>query len=220
MKQAGVYAIRNAVTAKCYVGSSVDLVRRRATHFRELRKGVHKCVKLQHSWNKHGEQAFSFEVLEQTTSAEDVLRPTEQHWINTLDSYHNGYNVNPVAGNAGRMPKSAEHRARIGAARRGCKHSPEARAAISEKAKGRVLTPEHISALAAGRKAAPPVVWSAASRALLSSKRAGVSYGPHSPEHCAAISAGKTGKPLSDHHKQRIREGLAARRKKGNHYAD
>ena len=208
----GVYAIKNHNTGKVYVGSSIDLARRERVHFRDLKKGVHKSVKLQHSWNKHGAEAFEFTVLEATTADETALRAAEQVWINRMNSVCDGYNVNPIAGNVGRMPKSDEHKRRIGDKRRGATHSAESRALISARARARTPRPlaeatkRKISASNTGKVRTPEM------RAHLSDVRAGMKVGPHSPEHCAAISEGKRGKPLSERHKQRIREGLLASR--------
>lgn len=207
--KSGVYAIRNTRTGKAYVGSSVDMQRRRRTHWRELRNGTHGCAKLQRSWLKHGADSFAFEVLETVASDEAELRGAEQRWIDRLDAVRHGYNVNPVAGNVGRMPKSAEHRKKIGDSRRGRKHTPEVRARLSELAKRRpnTLTPERAKQIGAlgGRKLTQ------AERDHLSALRTGVPTGPMPAHQRAAISASKQGKPLSAHHRQRIREGQLAR---------
>lgn len=210
--QSGIYAIKNAVTGKAYVGSSVDLARRKRTHFRDLGKGVHRSTKLQRSWAKHGAAAFTFEVLELTTHEENALRAAEQRWIDILDAVSAGYNLNPVAGNVGRMPKSAEHRKHIGDSRRGRVHTAETKAVLSERAKLRPSRPcsdetrSKISAAKIGKPMTPEA------RANLSAARIGIRTGPQSPDHRAAISAAKSKKPLSAYHKQRIRDGHAASR--------
>ena len=210
--QSGVYALKNAVAGKVYVGSSIDLARRKRTHFRDLNKGVHKSVKLQHSWAKHGAEAFAFEILELTPREERALRAAEQRWIDALDAVSAGYNLNPVAGNVGRMPKSAEHRKRIGDSRRGRVHTAETKAVLSESARLRAHRPcsdetkLRISTAKVGRAMTPEA------RANLSAARTGLRVGPQSSDHKAAISASKLGKPLSEHHKQRIRDGHAASR--------
>lgn len=207
--KSGVYAIRNIRTGKAYVGSSVDMQRRRRTHWRDLRTGTHGCTKLQRSWAKHGPDCFVFEVLELAPPEEAALRAAEQRWIDLLDAVRCGYNVNPVAGNVGRMPKTEEHRKKIGAARRGKKHTPETRAQLSVLAKCRpnTLSSERAKALGAlgGRKLTQ------AERDHLSALRTGVPTGPMPAHQRAAISASKQGKPLSAHHRQRIREGQLAR---------
>ncbi len=189
--QAGVYALKNTMTGRCYVGSSVDLARRKRIHFRQLRNGSHGSLKLSRSWAKHGEAAFQFVVLELTSRDETLLRAAEQVWIDRLDAVARGYNTNPVAGNVGLMPKSVEHRARIGTARTGKTHSAETKALLSVLAKQRVRRPmsnetkARISASNSGK------VRTADMRARLSQARTGLKVGPMTAQHRAAISAGK-----------------------------
>lgn len=209
-RQSGVYSIKNVVTGKSYVGSSVDMQCRRRVHFRHLRRGTHHSVKLQSSWAKHGEVAFVFEVLELVPREEGALRAAEQRWIEALGSVAEGYNVCPQAGNVGRLPKTPEHRAKIGAARRGAKHTPEAKALISTRAKGRKTAPlsaEHRAKIAEanrGKTRTPE------QRRNISLARQGLKVGPMSDAQKSAIAASKRGKPLSAEHRQRIREGLLA----------
>jgi group I intron endonuclease len=62
-RQPGIYRIMNLVNRRQYVGSAVDLYRRRATHFCELRAGRHPNQPLQAAWNKYGAEALRFEAL-------------------------------------------------------------------------------------------------------------------------------------------------------------
>ena len=63
MLKGGIYKITNTVNGKIYIGSAVDLSRRKRDHFWSLRKGTHCNAYLQKSFNKYGENNFSFEVL-------------------------------------------------------------------------------------------------------------------------------------------------------------
>ena len=76
----GIYKIINVVNNKFYVGSAVDLKRRKTRHFSELRRGKHKNRHLQASWVKYGEQAFVFVVVEEVFSDDDLLA-TENRWL-------------------------------------------------------------------------------------------------------------------------------------------
>ncbi len=61
----GVYCIRNGQNGKVYVGStSRSLTGRQKDHLNNLRGDRHINRHLQHAWNKYGEEAFTFEVLE------------------------------------------------------------------------------------------------------------------------------------------------------------
>jgi group I intron endonuclease len=61
---AGIYLIRNLITGRVYVGQSINIANRWRQHCDALRKGKHKTPRLQQSWNKHGEAAFMFEIIE------------------------------------------------------------------------------------------------------------------------------------------------------------
>ncbi len=90
-----IYQIRNVVNGKIYIGSAVDSKIRFEKHRRQLRKNKHHCAHLQASWNKHGEDCFKFEIIEQVTG--DLLA-AEQRWID--QHYGNGrcYNTAKFAG--------------------------------------------------------------------------------------------------------------------------
>src|SRR5688500_12196815 len=59
----GIYAIRNLVTGKVYVGSAQNIRRRHGEHQRMLRRGAHENPLLQKAWNKHGTDALAFKVM-------------------------------------------------------------------------------------------------------------------------------------------------------------
>lgn len=86
-KTAGVYAIRNTSNGRVLLGSSVNLHGPFNRHRTELRLGSHRCPELQADWNRLGEDAFAFEILE-TVPAElsglerdASLGQLEKKWI-------------------------------------------------------------------------------------------------------------------------------------------
>lgn len=95
-KKVGVYQIRNIVTGKIYIGSSIDIDTRWAEHKRDLRVGEHRNKRLQNSYNKHGEANFVYEVLELTNK--DNIYNREQYWIDTTNAWKRevGYNIQRV----------------------------------------------------------------------------------------------------------------------------
>jgi group I intron endonuclease len=93
----GIYEIKNKISGKFYVGSSVDIQKRWDNHKYCLRRGIHVNCHLQNSWIKHGENSFSFRVIEKVIHSDDLLK-REQYWFDTLDPMSNGYNLNPIAG--------------------------------------------------------------------------------------------------------------------------
>lgn len=91
----GVYEIINLLDGKMtsYVGSSVHVGRRWREHVGRLRKGKHFNKHLQRSWNKYGEGAFIFCLLE-TVELRDDLRDREQVYLDRLfEASDNPYNV-------------------------------------------------------------------------------------------------------------------------------
>jgi group I intron endonuclease len=105
MKTCGVYGIRKVATNKFYVGGSVDIKRRWATHKKELTSKVHAGTKLLRAWNKYGADSWEWVVLEECSAA--LLLQREQYWIDKLDAYKTGYNSLPFAGQGTRGRKQS-----------------------------------------------------------------------------------------------------------------
>jgi group I intron endonuclease len=91
----GIYKITNTVNGKIYVGSSVDTVGRFNVHRSDLRANKHGNSYLQNAWNKYGESAFVFEVIEQCEPGS--VRDVEQRYLDELfaksdrESFYNLY---------------------------------------------------------------------------------------------------------------------------------
>ena len=81
-KLSGVYIITNTANGNRYIGSSVDIYRRWATHLRELRKGVHGNQILQRAWDKHGESNFEFSILLLCSESDTLLN--EQQFLDNV----------------------------------------------------------------------------------------------------------------------------------------
>ncbi len=88
----GIYLIRNTVNNKIYIGQSKNIKWRWMKHRCELRGNRHANVHLQNAWNKYGEKAFVFEVVEEY--APKNLNDREVYWIKKYNSISNGYNLN------------------------------------------------------------------------------------------------------------------------------
>ena len=97
MKKSGIYSIKNKITHKIYVGSAIDINDRWRCHIKDLKNNKHHSPYLQKSWNKYGTEMFEFQILEECEK--EVLIEREQYWIDYFDSYRNGYNSTPKAGN-------------------------------------------------------------------------------------------------------------------------
>lgn len=142
MKQkSGIYKIMNIVNNKIYVGSAVDLRKRKSQHFSNLKNNKHVNKHLQSSYNKHGLENFKFEILEYVKDKE-MLIEREQYYIDTLNPE---YNICKIAGSCLGLKKSYNVKKKISEARKGVKHSKETKNKISKALKGKVFTQEDIN---------------------------------------------------------------------------
>ena len=97
--EGGVYQIRNKENQKIYVDSLPNLKSMNG-RLMMLRAGRHKNRELQEDFNKYGEEAFVFEVLEVLEEKEEgffdraeELKNLEAKWINKLQPFgERGYN--------------------------------------------------------------------------------------------------------------------------------
>lgn len=140
----GIYAIRNTLNGRHYVGStSVSIAGRFKSHKHQLRHGKHHSPALQRSWKKNGESVFEFIVLEVVENLDSILE-REQHWIEELKAADSraGYNVAKVAGTRAGVPQPEEMKERYRQERKGVPKSAEHRRKISEGQKGRQISQE------------------------------------------------------------------------------
>jgi group I intron endonuclease len=133
----GIYLIYNLKNGKFYVGSSVNIKRRWICHKRDLQNGSHCNSHLQRSWDKYGQNAFGWIVIEPVQDI-NLLIQREQFWIVTLEACKDGYNLNPTAGSC-----------------LGRKHSAEARAKMSKTHRGKKLSEDHKRKFLSARHAVP-----------------------------------------------------------------
>jgi group I intron endonuclease len=149
----GIYQIRNILSGKRYIGSAKCFRIRWTSHRAKLGHGKHHSRHLQASWNKHGAEAFAFEILELCEPSELLVR--EQRW---LDKRRPEFNVCRTAGNTLGVKFSQETKAKIAAKARGRKMPPrsaEHRAKISLASKGRALSEEAIAKMKESKRLNP-----------------------------------------------------------------
>lgn len=184
LRGSGIYAIRNLLDGKVYVGSAGRMSARIAFHRSALTRGKHSNQKLQRAWLKHGAEAFEFVTLEPV--GVDGLAEREQHWMDTLRSVAEGYNIRLVATNNRGLIASEATRAAMSAAQTGRRHTAEAKAKIAAANKGKNrFTPEQIARMSIERQG----------------RR-------HTPEALQKIAAASLGRPRST---ESIAKGEAAR---------
>ncbi len=177
----GIYKIINVVNNKFYVGSAVDFKRRKTRHFSELRTGKHNNNKLQNAWNKHGEQAFVFVVVEDLPYGSDLLA-AENVWLKEHVGKDYCYNIGidataPMLGMTGELSPTW-----------GYEHTPDAINKISITSKGRLHTEESKNKIRQYLLGKPKV---ASVRAKISATLSGEGnywYGKQRPDHGAKVS--------------------------------
>lgn len=105
----GIYAIEH-LSGKCYVGSASNISKRWSRHRADLRLGKHRNLHLQAAWDRDGEAAFTFRILEIT----EDLTAREQHWIDALGVCDpgKGYNKAPTARSSRGRKATEEERAK------------------------------------------------------------------------------------------------------------
>lgn len=74
----GIYQIKNTLNGRFYIGASTNNFKQRwSEHKSLLRKGIHGSFLLQEDWNKYGESAFTFEILENLPPEDVYVREAE-----------------------------------------------------------------------------------------------------------------------------------------------
>ncbi len=209
-KITGIYKIVNTINGHKYVGSAVDMKKRWKRHLYELEASKHHSPKLQNAWNKYGEDAFEFSVIEECERARKVLLGREQYWMDTLESYGpSGYNIakhaaNPMLGRAHTTETrekmsdaqkgkiiSEETRAKLSAA--ATNSSPETRKKISDARKGKKASAQTRAKMSVSAKNKPPVSEETKTKISVSSKN----RPPISEETRKKISDARKGKKAS-----------------------
>jgi group I intron endonuclease len=84
----GIYRIKNLVNEKCYYGSSKNIEKRWKMHLNQLKNKKHINSILQRSWNKYGEDNFSFEIVKECEL--ENLFEVEQKYIDNFGDYNIG----------------------------------------------------------------------------------------------------------------------------------
>lgn len=92
---AWIYQIRNTATNQCYVGSSINIQKRKQRHFFDLEHNKHHNIHLQRAFNKYGAGLFVFEIIQElVVNTESDIRLVEQQY---LDTGINLYNIGTQA---------------------------------------------------------------------------------------------------------------------------
>lgn len=181
----GIYKIINVVNNKFYVGSAVDFTKRKRRHWWALRSQKHANKHLQSAWNKYGEQAFVFVVVEDLLEGSDIIA-AENVWLKECVGKDYCYNLAtdataPTRGWFGEKNPMWGKR---------FSHTDEAKARISKASKERVQTEEE---KVKRRKSLQGRIVTVSTRAKISAALSGEGnywYGKKRPDHGAKVSKG------------------------------
>lgn len=203
----------------CYVGSAVDIYKRKREHLCFAKNGHHGA--LYKAIRKYGESAFHFEVLDRCERK--FLLERERFYIALLDAASiSGFNthsvpwrnetrrISPITAKRISVALtgkklSPEHCAKISAFKKGFRHTPEAIRKISEASKNQSLeTRAKQVASRIGRK------MSAETRMKISAARTGIKF---TAEHRAKLSTAKIGKKQSPEHIESCRMARIGKRR-------
>lgn len=130
-EKSGIYCLENIITGDKYIGSSINLFKRRREHFYQLKTKVHGNIRLQVSYEKHGKDNFIFYVIEPVEDKHKLIE-REQHYIDLLKPK---YNICKKADSSLGVKRSKETKDKVRLANLGLKH-PEWRNKIKSKAQG------------------------------------------------------------------------------------
>ena len=238
MKGQFIYKIINTVNGKFYVGSTTNTRERFRTHRHRLRGNKHHASHLQAAWNKYGEEAFVFHVIQEVPEGAS-LQAAEDVWLAEHVGKPYCYNKSRYSDTPMRGIKKEDHPCY------GREKSDEERARISEGLKasyaadpsshprlGKQHSDETKEGIRQAKLANPTRAWLGlqrddATKAKISAAQKGVSKKPGrkvSPEGMAKIraniEAGRshmhwTGRTHTDEAKEKMSRSICARKPDG-----
>lgn len=91
MSKCGIYYIQNNITQQLYIGQSVDIERRKQKHIYDLRNNKHQNTHMQNSFNKYGEENFTFGIIEQCDKSK--LDELEIAYMTFFNVKNTGFNI-------------------------------------------------------------------------------------------------------------------------------
>ena len=151
MKICGIYKITNMVNSKCYIGQSVNCIRRLNIHKWELEKNKHFNVYLQKAWNKYNKDNFKFEVIFLCNRQD--LDNHEIFFIDYFNSYgKQGYNQCEGGKTNYGFEHTEETRLKIAKSKIGKPRSLETRKRLSEINIGKIVSQETRQKISKGSK--------------------------------------------------------------------
>ncbi len=190
-KMSGIYKIIHKASGKYYVGSSHDIFSRWNNHRKDLTSNSHVNDYLRYAWNKYGQDAFEFIIVEYVEPIKESLLKAEQtHLTIAQGEQDRTYNLK-FESSGGEWSEHSKNKMRGKNNHRYGKHlTDDAKQIIRKVQSGRIMSDETKRKISEARKG---MKFSDATKKRISeSKR-----GNKNPNF---------GKPLSDSHKRKIGE--------------
>lgn len=209
---AGIYKIVNEITGQLYIGSAINLVSRKYRHLNSLRKNAHENKRLQNSFNKYGEAAFSWETLQVIHDLASLIA-IEQTFIDELQPY---FNICKHAGSRLGTLHSDETKAAIALAKTGKTASDEIKLKMSLSQKGRIQSDETCNKISTTRKEKGIGIGYKHTQEAIDKIAAASSARKDTPETKAALSIGhgwNRGIPFSEAARQKMSEAKNYKKK-------
>lgn len=129
-KVSGIYSIVNILNGHRYIGSSMNIHQRLASHRSKLRTGKHNNTHLLNAYNKYGEDKFKVQILEICSKVRDTLMFLEQKYLDLKPEY----NISPFANRPDRSGRKCteQNKQKLRQRRLGKKLSEETKKKISQ----------------------------------------------------------------------------------------
>jgi len=158
---AGIYLIYCSANEKGYIGSSLRVQARFTHHRHDLHRGAHDNTHLQRAYVKYGKESFNYLLVESIPrpTTPEVLLERENHYLLQLNPDDVFNVVIPAMLSMVGYKRKPEQIAALAAFNRGNQYakglqvSPEIRAAVSARFKGKEIPSDQIARRVATRKA-------------------------------------------------------------------
>ena len=156
MKISGIYKIINNANGKIYIGQSLDVKDRIRHHRYLLNKGTHTNNYLLNSYNLHGAECFSYEIIytieDRTITKEQIIKilnDKEKYYIQKYHSFEIGYNL--TSGGENKIFSEASIK-KMCESHKGYTPTLIQRQRISNRLKNRIISAEHRRKLSIANK--------------------------------------------------------------------
>lgn len=135
-----VYCLTNVTNQKRYIGITTQRLRRRITgHFLDAKRPRQQARLIVKAIKKYGRESFTWEMVATATTLEELYEMERQAIQDYNTFYRDGHGYNMTRGGEGAV---------------GYTHTPEVRAQVSQRFKGKALPAEHKEKIGAAQRGA------------------------------------------------------------------